>query len=45
MHPEPYLELIRKYDDAGFTHVYLHQIGDNQDEFADFAKRELMPKL
>ena len=43
--PERYLEMIRKYDDAGFTHVYIHQIGENQDEFADFAKRELMPKL
>jgi coenzyme F420-dependent glucose-6-phosphate dehydrogenase len=43
--PERYLEMIRKYDDAGFTHVYIHQIGENQDEFAEFAKRELMPKL
>jgi hypothetical protein len=40
--PEPYLEQIRKYDDAGFTHVYMHQIGDNQDEFVEFAARELM---
>jgi hypothetical protein len=31
--------------EAGFTHVYMHQIGDNQDEFADFARRELMPEL
>jgi len=43
--PQPYLELIGKYADAGFTHVYIHQIGDNQDEFADFAAKELMPKL
>ena len=43
--PEPYLEQIRKYGEAGFTHVYMHQIGDNQDEFADFARRELMPRL
>jgi G6PDH family F420-dependent oxidoreductase len=43
--PARYLELIRKYDDAGFTHVYIHQIGENQDDFAEFAKRELMPKL
>jgi coenzyme F420-dependent glucose-6-phosphate dehydrogenase len=43
--PEPYLALIRKYDDAGFTHVYIHQIGENQDEFAEFARRELVPKL
>jgi coenzyme F420-dependent glucose-6-phosphate dehydrogenase len=43
--PGPYLDLIRKYADAGFTHVYIHQIGDNQDDFVDFARRELMPKL
>ena len=43
--PKPYLDAIAKYDEAGFTHVYIHQIGDNQDEFAEFAKRELMPKL
>jgi G6PDH family F420-dependent oxidoreductase len=43
--PEPYLKLIEKYDKAGFTHVYIHQIGDNQDEFAEFAAKELMPKL
>jgi alkanesulfonate monooxygenase SsuD/methylene tetrahydromethanopterin reductase-like flavin-dependent oxidoreductase (luciferase family) len=43
--PEPYLELIGKYEDAGFTHVYVHQIGDNQDEFAEFAARELLPRL
>ena len=27
----------RMYEEAGFTHVYVHQIGDNQDEFAEFA--------
>ncbi len=43
--PEPYLEQIQKYEDAGFTHVYVHQIGENQDEFLDFAKRELLPRL
>jgi coenzyme F420-dependent glucose-6-phosphate dehydrogenase len=43
--PAPYLEMIRRYADAGFTHVYIHQIGDNQDEFAEFAHRELMPEL
>jgi hypothetical protein len=37
--------LLRQYDAAGFTHVYIHQIGANQDEFADFARRELMSKL
>jgi coenzyme F420-dependent glucose-6-phosphate dehydrogenase len=43
--PEPYLEQIREYEQAGFTHVYVHQIGDNQEEFAEFAARELLPRL
>jgi hypothetical protein len=43
--PQPYLEQIRKYADAGFTHVYVHQIGENQYEFLEFARRELLPNL
>jgi G6PDH family F420-dependent oxidoreductase len=43
--PQPYLEHIQKYADAGFTHVYIHQIGDNQEEFCEWAARELMPKI
>jgi coenzyme F420-dependent glucose-6-phosphate dehydrogenase len=43
--PEPYLNLIHDYEQAGFTHVYIHQIGDNQDEFLEFAAKELIPKL
>jgi G6PDH family F420-dependent oxidoreductase len=43
--PKQYLDLIGKYADAGFTHVYIHQIGDNQAEFVEFAAKELMPKL
>jgi G6PDH family F420-dependent oxidoreductase len=43
--PEPYLEQIRAFEQAGFTHVYVHQIGDNQDEFVEFARRELLPRL
>jgi coenzyme F420-dependent glucose-6-phosphate dehydrogenase len=43
--PRPYLDLIGKYAEAGFTHVYVHQIGDNQDEFAEFAAKELLPEL
>jgi coenzyme F420-dependent glucose-6-phosphate dehydrogenase len=42
--PEPYLEQIKKYDDAGFTHVYIHQIGDNQKEFCEWAARHLMSR-
>lgn len=43
--PQPYLEQIRAFGDAGFTHVYIHQIGENQDAFAEFAAQELIPKL
>jgi coenzyme F420-dependent glucose-6-phosphate dehydrogenase len=43
--PQPYLETIGKWADAGFTHVYVHQIGENQDEWAEFAAKELLPKL
>ncbi len=43
--PEPYLEPIREFEEAGFTHVYVHQIGDNQEEFAEFAAREPCGRL
>jgi coenzyme F420-dependent glucose-6-phosphate dehydrogenase len=40
--PEKYIEQIREYEQAGFTHVYLHQIGDNQKEFCEWAAQNLM---
>ena len=43
--PEPYLEQIGKFGDAGFTHVYLHNIGPDQDKFLEFAHRELLPQI
>jgi coenzyme F420-dependent glucose-6-phosphate dehydrogenase len=36
------LEQIRRFEDAGFDHVYLHQIGPDQDGFLRFARRELL---
>jgi hypothetical protein len=39
--PATYLELIGKYEKAGFTHVYIHQIGDNQKEFCEWAAQNL----
>jgi coenzyme F420-dependent glucose-6-phosphate dehydrogenase len=43
--PQPYLDLIGEYADAGFTHVYMHQIGENQKEFCEWAAQELIPKI
>jgi coenzyme F420-dependent glucose-6-phosphate dehydrogenase len=40
--PAKYVELIGKYEKAGFTHVYIHQIGDNQKEFCEWAAQNLM---
>jgi G6PDH family F420-dependent oxidoreductase len=38
-----YLEEIKAFADAGFDHVYIHQVGDDQEGFIRFAQRELMP--
>jgi G6PDH family F420-dependent oxidoreductase len=43
--PEPILERIAAFGDAGFTHVYLHDIGPDQQGFLDFAKRDLLGKV
>jgi coenzyme F420-dependent glucose-6-phosphate dehydrogenase len=43
--PERYLEDIRSYEQAGYTHIYFHQIGRDQDGFFRFWTQELAPKL
>lgn len=43
--PEPYIEEIREYADAGFDRVYLHQTGANQREFVEFAEREILTEF
>jgi coenzyme F420-dependent glucose-6-phosphate dehydrogenase len=43
--PEPYLASFRTYLDAGFDHLYFHQIGPDQDGFLTFFERELLPRL
>jgi G6PDH family F420-dependent oxidoreductase len=42
--PERYLEQIREFEQAGYDHVYIHQVGPDQQGFLEFARRELMPK-
>ena len=43
--PEWHLQAIREYADAGFDHVYVHQIGHDQEGFFRFYEREVLPKL
>lgn len=39
--PEPVLEAVRGYVDAGYSHVYLHQIGPDQGALFDLWDGEL----
>jgi coenzyme F420-dependent glucose-6-phosphate dehydrogenase len=43
--PERHRAAIKEYVDAGFDHVYVHQIGPDQHGFFDFYAREVLPKL
>jgi G6PDH family F420-dependent oxidoreductase len=43
--PERHLEAIREFFDAGYDHVYVHQVGPDQDGFFDFYEREVLPEL
>ena len=43
--PEPVAESIQQFLDAGFDHVYVHQVGPDQKGFVEFAQRELVPRF
>src|SRR5512133_498607 len=41
---DDYLQELQEYEDAGYTHVYIHQIGPDQEDFLEFAKSELLAR-
>lgn len=43
--PKKHLEAIREYAEAGFDHVFVHQVGSDQKGFMDFYRREILPNL
>jgi coenzyme F420-dependent glucose-6-phosphate dehydrogenase len=43
--PERHLEAIREYEQAGFTHVYVHQVGSDQESFLRFYADKILPEL
>ncbi len=43
--PERHLAAIAEYADAGYDHVYIHQVGPDQDGFFDFYEREILPRV
>jgi len=40
-----HLDQIKQYADAGFTHVYVHQVGPDQQGFFRFYAEEILPKI
>lgn len=42
---EAHKQQIQQYIDAGFTHIYIHQIGPNQDAFMQFYQKEIFPEF
>jgi coenzyme F420-dependent glucose-6-phosphate dehydrogenase len=43
--PERHIRSIKSYADAGFDHIFVHQIGPDQDGFFDFYRRDVLPRL
>jgi len=41
--PEKHIAGIQKFIDAGFDHVYIHQVGPDQAGFFRFAEKEILP--
>jgi coenzyme F420-dependent glucose-6-phosphate dehydrogenase len=43
--PQQHVDLIKKYIEAGFDHVYIHQVGPDQAGFINFYQREVLPQF
>jgi coenzyme F420-dependent glucose-6-phosphate dehydrogenase len=43
--PERHLEAIQKYAQAGYDHVFIHQVGPDQQGFFEFYEREILPHV
>jgi coenzyme F420-dependent glucose-6-phosphate dehydrogenase len=43
--PEVHVESLKKFADAGFDHLAVHQIGPDQDGFFNFYEKEVLPRL
>jgi coenzyme F420-dependent glucose-6-phosphate dehydrogenase len=43
--PAVHLDFLRRYAQAGYDHVFVHQVGPDQEGFLDFYERELLPHV
>jgi G6PDH family F420-dependent oxidoreductase len=42
---EKHLQAIQKYIEAGYDHIYIHQIGQDQEGFFKFYRDSVLPEL
>ena len=42
---QKHLDQIQQYVEAGFTHIYIHQVGQNQAEFMNFYQEQILPEF
>jgi G6PDH family F420-dependent oxidoreductase len=43
--PEPVVEQVREFEQAGLDHLYFHQVGPDQEGFFRFWREQLHPRL
>jgi coenzyme F420-dependent glucose-6-phosphate dehydrogenase len=43
--PERHIAGVKEFIDAGYHHVYVHQVGPDQEGFFRFYEQEVLPKL
>ena len=43
--PDAHIEGIKKFAEAGYDHLCIHQIGPDQDAFFEFYEDQVLPKL
>jgi G6PDH family F420-dependent oxidoreductase len=43
--PERHLAKVTQFLEAGYDHIYIHQIGPDQEGFLQFYARDVLPKL
>jgi coenzyme F420-dependent glucose-6-phosphate dehydrogenase len=43
--PERHIAGVREFAEAGYDHIYIHQVGPDQEGFFRFYERDVLPKL
>jgi G6PDH family F420-dependent oxidoreductase len=42
--PAKHLAMLRQYEEAGYSHIYVHQVGPDQEGFLRFYREEILPR-